>query len=212
MSQHKGDAISCPSCGVVFAAKNTRVKCCSNKCAAAVRCGGPKVKRTTRPMQPGEACPTSTPKKYMASNGYVRLVWRVGRQSYVWTYEHRFITGMPVGEVHHIDGNKTNNNPSNLQVVASTLEHRRFHRQKVWDIDAGLAMLMDGASIASVGRKFNVDESVVQRMVRRRGFTGRRRTTLTPDQVLAIRASSETDICASESVRNQSKQHLPHQT
>ena len=53
-----------------------------------------------------------------------------------WTLTHRRVAEKKVGgnifagyEVHHIDGNKTNNRPSNLTVV-SQAKHRAIHRKK----------------------------------------------------------------------------------
>ena len=53
-----------------------------------------------------------------------------------WTLTHRRVAEKLVGgpifpgrEVHHIDGDKTNNRPSNLTIVSKT-EHRRIHRSK----------------------------------------------------------------------------------
>lgn len=53
-----------------------------------------------------------------------------------WKLTHRRVAEKIVGgkifsgcEVHHRDGNKTNNRPSNLTIV-SKAEHRRIHRGK----------------------------------------------------------------------------------
>lgn len=53
-----------------------------------------------------------------------------------WEYTHRRVAEKLVGgkiypgrEVHHIDGDKSNNQPSNLTVV-SRAQHTRIHRKK----------------------------------------------------------------------------------
>ena len=53
-----------------------------------------------------------------------------------WTLTHRRVAEKLVGgaifagrEVHHIDGDKSNNRPSNLTIVSKE-EHRRIHRAK----------------------------------------------------------------------------------
>ena len=53
-----------------------------------------------------------------------------------WTLTHRRVAEKLVGgqifpgrEVHHIDGDKTNNRPSNLTIV-SKAQHRVIHRKK----------------------------------------------------------------------------------
>ena len=53
-----------------------------------------------------------------------------------WTLTHRRVAEKKVGgrifdgyEVHHIDGDKRNNRPSNLTIV-SPAEHRSIHRKK----------------------------------------------------------------------------------
>lgn len=53
-----------------------------------------------------------------------------------WTLTHRRVAEKLVDgpifagrEVHHIDGDKTNNRPSNLRIL-SKKEHRRIHRAK----------------------------------------------------------------------------------
>jgi hypothetical protein len=53
-----------------------------------------------------------------------------------WESTHRRVAEKKVGgqiypgrEVHHIDGDKSNNRPSNLTILSSA-QHRRIHRKK----------------------------------------------------------------------------------
>jgi len=53
-----------------------------------------------------------------------------------WVLTHRRVAEKMVGgkiypgrEVHHIDGDKSNNRPSNLTILSSA-QHRRIHRKK----------------------------------------------------------------------------------
>ena len=74
----------------------------------------------------------------VASNGYVLI--RVGVSHPLadvrgYVYEHRLVATEKFGrplldteEVHHVDGDKTNNDPSNLEVVTRH-EHRVEHRR-----------------------------------------------------------------------------------
>ena len=75
--------------------------------------------------------------RLIASNGYV-LLRRPGHanadvRGYI--YEHRFVAAEKIGRplrpgehVHHINGNKQDNRPENLEVVASAAEHSLRHR------------------------------------------------------------------------------------
>ena len=76
----------------------------------------------------------------MASNGYVLI--RVGKEHPLsdvrgYAYEHRVIAEQKLGRplkkgeiVHHKDGDKTNNSPDNIEVVASILAHAVHHRKR----------------------------------------------------------------------------------
>lgn len=75
----------------------------------------------------------------VASNGYVLV--RVGVDHRLadvrgYAYEHRVVAERKLGRalrrgevVHHIDGNKQNNEPDNLEVLASSAHHRAKHRK-----------------------------------------------------------------------------------
>ena len=90
----------------------------------------------------GEAHPNWKGGRRMVGRGYVGI-WRRGSHpsclitSYI--YEHRLVTEAVLGryllpneQVHHIDGNRTNNAPGNLKLFNSLSEHMKFHKsQKV---------------------------------------------------------------------------------
>jgi hypothetical protein len=66
------------------------------------------------------------------SGGYQQFKDRAER----WVLVHRRVAEKKVGgkiypgrEVHHIDGDKSNNRPSNLTILSSA-QHRRIHRKK----------------------------------------------------------------------------------
>lgn len=78
----------------------------------------------------GENSARWTGGRHIMANGYIQRV-RGGRRE----YEHRIVAAEMLGrplrrdeQVHHIDGNKQNNDPSNLKIVSRAehaLEHRR---------------------------------------------------------------------------------------
>lgn len=71
-------------------------------------------------------------------NGYI-CVYRPDHQNAMpngYIYEHRLVAeqmlGRPLGHkevVHHIDGDKANNRPTNLRVFPSQADHARHHRE-----------------------------------------------------------------------------------
>lgn len=58
-------------------------------------------------------------------------------------HEHRIVAERKLGRplrpgevVHHVDGDKRNNAPSNIEVLASQREHIRLHRPSRWRREA----------------------------------------------------------------------------
>jgi len=84
----------------------------------------------------------------IASNGYILI--RVGKGHPLadvrgYAYEHRIVATEKVGrplrkgeQIHHIDGNKQNNTPENLEITRSIAHHRVKHRT------TGIAKRMPG--------------------------------------------------------------------
>lgn len=90
---------------------------------------GKSLRRTQiRSLRPGDPVPAGTPRRYVNSQGYIRLRWKVGPAEYVETYEHRLVAGLPDGSlhVHHRNGDKRDNERSNLEVLTPE-EHQRKH-------------------------------------------------------------------------------------
>jgi hypothetical protein len=74
----------------------------------------------------GPAKPNYLPvgSRVVATNGYVKVKVPGER----WVYEHRLVTQAPPGlHVHHRDGDKTNNDLANLQVLSNS-EHGKLRR------------------------------------------------------------------------------------
>ena len=101
-------------------------------------------------MAEGQSTPTSKPGqlgrknhnwkggRVVASNGYVLI--KVGKGHHLadvrgYAYEHRVVAEQKVGrrlkkgeQVHHVNGDKTDNRPENLEVTATIRHHRAHHR------------------------------------------------------------------------------------
>lgn len=77
--------------------------------------------------------------RVIASNGYVLI--RVGTEHHLadvrgYAYEHRLVAEQKIGRrllpgeiVHHIDGNKQNNGPENLEVCLDIAHHKARERR-----------------------------------------------------------------------------------
>lgn len=93
-----------------------------------------------RPNQCRERNPFWKGGRVVASNGYVLV--RVGVDHHLadvrgYAYEHRVVAEQKIGRrlragelVHHINGDKLDNRPSNLVVVNGNGEHRVHHRKR----------------------------------------------------------------------------------
>lgn len=89
--------------------------------------------------QAGSLNPNWKGGRVVASNGYVLV--KVGKSHHLadvrgYAYEHRVVAEKVIGrrlkageQIHHVNGNKQDNKPENLEVVSGIAEHRVRHRQ-----------------------------------------------------------------------------------
>lgn len=131
-ARRMGEEVACKTCGKAFyvqpnvkadTARNSGIYC-SRKCKGLA--------------ERGKSVPwTKSDEKTMHSSGYV-LVWMPEhpRASRGRVLEHIVVAEQKIGrplnpgeQVHHIDGNKTNNDPANLEVL-SNADHQRKHLDK----------------------------------------------------------------------------------
>jgi len=89
-------------------------------------------------FQKGSNNPAWKGGKYKDSNGYINIFMPDHPYTNVkgYIYEHRFIVEQTIGRyllpkevVHHIDGDKKNNNPENLKLFNSSSEHLKYHNK-----------------------------------------------------------------------------------
>jgi hypothetical protein len=132
---------------------------------------GSRPKTRIRQLEAGERVPVGQPKRYRSSHGYVRLRWREGLYAYVEVYEHRVVGGVVTSSehVHHVNHNKADNRPENLQPV-SALEHRRLHVDR-FDVGEAWAAYEGGATTTALATRYDVTPGHVSRVLRAAGHT-----------------------------------------
>ncbi|MBR4419672.1 MAG: HNH endonuclease [Clostridia bacterium] len=111
----------CIQCGNIFTPKDSRINFCCHKCYYKY------VKEYKTPKEYKEKVRTG----YWYENGY-KVLYNNGNS----IKEHIFVMQKYIGRklkpnevVHHMDGNKTNNDIHNLQLMTSS-EHSKLHREK----------------------------------------------------------------------------------
>jgi transposase-like protein len=119
--------------------------------------------------------PDTQPGRYINSNGYWRLRWRVASGEYVECYEHRFVAGLPAKHlhVHHRNHDKTDNRASNLEVMTRQ-EHIAHHKSEAegkWP--EVLSLYESGLSMPQVANKVGMNHGTISRILKRSGVAAR---------------------------------------
>lgn len=126
--------LDCTHCGAPIVRQGWEVKrnttgwfFCDHKCRGAYRVG--------------ENAPHWAGGRYVSKTGYVWVYWPENAMATSTGYvaEHRLVASfylmgrdlLPEEVVHHKDRNRSNNDPSNLEVTTRT-EHARQHLREAW--------------------------------------------------------------------------------
>lgn len=145
-----------------------------------------------RSLRPGEVVPTWAPRRYRTVDGYVVLRWRIAPGRYVEIREHRVFDGRvtTAPEVHHINGDRTDNRPENLLAVDS-VEHKRHHRRI--DRDLVRSMYSDGLTLPQIAEELGCSHSHLSRVLRDTGAQARPKpcTPINADELRALAASGD---------------------
>lgn len=144
------------------------------------------MERTTSRIRPGGEVPTGEPRRYTTSDGYTVLRWKTGVNRYVEVLEHRAVAGIPPGQVHHRDGERTNNTPGNLAPFTAA-EHSREHRRH--DYAAAADLYRAGLTTVEIAAKMGTHAGNVSRMLRDQGTearTWRRPSPCTDEDVIRL--------------------------
>jgi len=149
----------CPQCGSTFFRdphylKLYKTLTCSSKCGGLIRRKGHKNKK-----------------------GYI-----LSFAGAIHTKEHRRIMSEVLGrpllateDVHHINGNKSDNRPDNLEVIDHR-EHGLQHNPTKWNIETAVKLLSEGMSQTKVAARVGVSRQCMMQSLRRRGLVPQKQT------------------------------------
>ena len=122
-------------------------------------------------LKSGERIPAGEPRRYIQfRTGYVILRWLVANRSYVEVLEHR-VVGDRVTDaehVHHIDRDRTNNDPSNLLFLTAD-EHLAIHGADI-DRDEAVRLYISGWTVRDVARHLGANETTINWTLRQCGI------------------------------------------
>lgn len=138
------------------------------------QCRRSRFKCSLRSLGPGEQVPDDKPRRYIRSNGYVLLRWRIAPRHYVEAYEHRVFDGrVTITEhVHHINHDRADNRPENL-LPLSAAEHSSLHGNPRWWVQAA-RMYSSGLSTYQVGKQLGRNPASVYRALVQMGVPTRK--------------------------------------
>lgn len=149
-----------------------------------------------RTLRPGEPVPTTPPRRYHTTDGYIRLRWKLGVGRYVETLEHRVVDGQvtTAEHVHHKNRIRDDNRPENLEYLDSqshSTRHRSVDRAEV------VRRYESGQSIVDLSLSMGRDTGALSRILRAEGVQMR----TTSDYAARVDPDALRSECAKSGVR-----------
>ncbi len=102
--------------------------------------------------------------------------YRTSSHSGKFVKEHRRIIETAIGrpllpdeDVHHINGDKSDNRLSNLRVIDHR-DHSLQHNPTRWSIETAVTLIKDGWSLNKVAKRLGVSRPCMTQSLRRRGL------------------------------------------
>lgn len=115
---------------------------------------------------------------YINSHGYRAVT--IGGKEFL---KHRLVAEKSLGrkilsseDVHHINGNKLDNRPENLEVITKR-EHTIEHFPLSWDFEAAKALKAEGLTYKQIGDRLGVTGAAIHSAFKNRGLTRRYKVT-----------------------------------
>ena len=137
-------------------------------------------------LRPGDPIPDWPPDwRWVDGEGYVVLSWRMGIREVIICREHRVVMGLPAGDVHHINHQRSDNRRENLSLLDASA-HTRLHHPIGWDVAQAHKLYQQGWSLRAIAAQVSVSKTAVGKVFKKRGLPLRPKVRLSQGSLDAL--------------------------